>query len=309
MTMTSNSEQGTYKNGKPLTHEEIELVEKIKRKARARKILSARDLAKRMRVLPDGSREFLRFSRSQRLEHQVLLVSFTILAVTGLAQRYSQSRLVGDLINLLGGVETVRTLHRLSALVLAVLAAYHLFTILMIWFVKRERGSMWPHVRDFADLFQMVKYNIGLATKRPEFDRFGIEEKIEYWALLWGCLLMGLTGFIQWFPVQVTRFLPGELIPISRAVHSWEAVLAVLAILIWHGYHAVLKERNMSIFTGIMSEDEMQEMHPVEYRRILAAHEYLEKIALENGGSNGKGQAGPLRSRAVRVPAGHSETA
>ncbi len=302
MTTTSKSNLDRRKNGKRLKHEDIELIEKLRRRARARKVLAARALAQRVQVLPDGRRVFVRFSRSQRIEHQVLIGSFSTLALTGLVQRYSQLTAIGLLINLMGGVETVRTLHHLAALVFVGLSLYHLYTILLVWFVKRERGAMWPRLKDFRDLLHMLKYNIGRADSRPEFDRFSIEEKIEYWALLWGGIVMGLTGFIQWFPIQATRFFPGEIVPISRAIHSWEAVLAVLAILIWHTYHVVIKECNTSIFTGFMTEEEMQETHPLEYRRILAACRYLEKIAAENAGTPQDGQGTP-RKRAGAPPA------
>jgi cytochrome b subunit of formate dehydrogenase len=106
-----------------------------------------------------------------------------------------------------------------------------------------------------------------------------MEEKLEYWALLWGTLLMIITGVIMWFPTLATSVLPGDVIPISRALHGWEAILAILAILTWHMYHTVIKEQNRSIFTGTMTEAEMQHGHPLEYRRILAAHQYLQKMA------------------------------
>jgi len=310
MTTTSKSNLGKRKNGKRLKHEDIELIEKLRRRARARKVLAARALAQRVQVRPDGQRVFVRFSRSQRLEHQVLIGSFSTLALTGLVQRYSQLTAIGYLINLMGGVETVRTLHHLAALVFVALSIYHLYTILLVWFVRRERGAMWPRLKDFRDLLHMLTYNIGRAESRPEFDRFSIEEKIEYWALLWGGLVMGLTGFVQWFPIQATRVFPGEIVPISRAIHSWEAVLAVLAILIWHTYHVAVKERNTSIFTGFMTEEEMQESHPLEYRRILAACRYLEKIAAESaGGPQDGAPARPAKAaspppRAVSPPRG-----
>lgn len=137
---------------------------------------------------------------------------------------------------------------------------------------------MWPYFRDSRDLFQMVAFNLGLARERPEFDRFSIEEKLEYWALLWGTPLMIITGLIMWFPLVVTSVLPGDAIPVSRALHGWEAILAALAILTWHMYHTLVKEQNRSIFTGTMTETEMQHAHPLEYQRILAAHEYLQKV-------------------------------
>lgn len=252
--------------------------EQIKQKALARRLRAARSLAARMQVSTNGARTFIRFSQAQRVEHQLLIVSFTTLAITGLLQRYSEFNLPGAIINSLGGIDTIRTIHHLAAVIMILQSVYHLGNILVLWFVKRERGSMWPHPRDFLNLFGMVRYNVGLARERPQFDRFTPEEKLEYWALLWGTPLMIITGLSLWFPTIVTRVLPGQAIPIALALHTWEAVLATLAILTWHMYHVLIKERNFSIFNGKMSEEQMLHEHPLEYRRILAADEYLQKL-------------------------------
>ncbi len=250
----------------------------IKRRLLYQRLRQVDALASRMVVLPDGRRMFLRFTPAQRMEHMIHLVSFTLLAVTGLLQRFSYLSSVAYVASLVGGLENLRTIHRLSAVALALVSVYHVWEILEVWFVKREKGPMWPRLQDFKDLWQNVKYNLGLADQRPQYDRFSIEEKMEYWALLWGTVLMGVTGLIMWLAEEITRLLPGWLIPIARALHGWEAILAVLAILTWHMYHVLVKTRNYSIFTGYMSEEEMQHEHPVEYRRILEAYVLRRKI-------------------------------
>ena len=282
--ISSNSPKSPkgQQNVTAVSPEEAAVIERIKRKARTRKLRTAQKLAAQVQIAPDGAKTFLRFSSHQRLEHQVLLVTFSILALTGLLQYYSALLPVAWVINsIFGGVETLRTLHHLAAFVFILEAAYHLGCIFSVWFVHREKGSMWPRWHDLTGVMQMVKYNAGLGGERPLFDRFSVEEKIEYWALLWGSAIMILTGLIQWFPTWVTMALPGEVIPVSRAIHGWEAILATLSILIWHMYHTVIKEKNKSIFTGVMSEKEMEETHALEYRRIMAAHNYLQQIAAE----------------------------
>ena len=187
----------------------------------------------------------------------------------------------------LGNVETVRTIHHIAATGLALQAVYHVQQILVMWFVKRERGSMWPSVADFRNLVQVMMFNLGLTKQRPESDRFSVEEKLEYWALLWGTPVMGVTGAILWFPTVAASVLPGESIPIAQAIHKWEAILATLAIITWHMYHTNIKEKNRSIFNGTMTEEEMQHAHPLEYRRILAAHEHWQRIS---HGDDGRGE-------------------
>ena len=276
--MTTSLEKAETGHRQQRQHEPDLSFEQIKKRARARKLRAARSLAARMQIAANGTRTFIRFSQAQRLEHQLLIVSFTTLAITGLLQRYSEYYLPGAIINGLGGIDTIRTVHHLAAVIMILQSVYHLGNIMVLWFVKRERGSMWPYLSDFMNLFGVIRYNIGLARKRPQFDRFTPEEKIEYWALLWGTPLMIVTGLFLWFPTIVTRLLPGEAVPIALALHTWEAVLATLAILTWHMYHVLLKERNFSIFSGKMTEEQIRHEHPLEYRRIVAAHEYLQKI-------------------------------
>ncbi len=275
--MTSTKSTSFHSAQSQHNSDEMDL-ERIKQEVLQQRIREAQELASRLKVLPDGTRVFRRFDRSQRYQHLVLLSSFTLLAFTGLLQSFSEHPAVATFINLLGGIEGLRTIHRLAAISLIAVSIYHLWQILETWFVKRQRGAMWPQIKDFTDLVQMILYNLDRRPEPPKFDRFSIDEKIEYWALLWGQVLMITTGIIMWFPLLITRLLPGTAIPIARALHRWEALLAVLSILIWHMYHTQIKTRNRSIFTGYLSEEEMIHEHPLEYERIMAAHEFLQRI-------------------------------
>lgn len=283
--MTSIPKAKHYKqiSHKP-ENDDIDL-EQIKQEVWARRLHEAQALASRMQVLPDGTVIFQRFDRSQRYQHMILLTTFTLLAITGLLQHFSEHTAVAVTINILGGIEGMRSIHHLAAIVLIAVSLYHVWEILEIWFVKRECGAMWPRKQDFIDLVQMVKYNLGKAMERPKFDRYSIEEKLEYWALLWGQALMIVTGIIMWFPTFVTKILPGSAIPISRALHGWEAILATLAILTWHIYHTQIKVRNRSMFTGYMTEEEMIHEHPLEYERIIAAYEYVQNVMAGKDGA------------------------
>jgi cytochrome b subunit of formate dehydrogenase len=287
--------------------EDVVSIEQIKRTARERKLRAIRSLAARIQVAPDGSRTFVRFSQSQCFEHYILMATFGSLALTGLLQTFSRFALIGWIIQALGGIEALRTVHHLAAAGLALQSVYHVAQILVTWFVKRERGGMWPAVRDFRNLAQTVMFNVGLAKQKPESDRYNTEEKLEYWALLWGTPIMGITGFILWFPTIATLILPGEVVPVAQAIHSWEAVLATLAILTWHMYHTNIKEKNRSIFTGTMTEEEMQHAHPLEYRRILAADKYLRGNGSGDGvrGGDGRGDA-PDFAEIVSQEASHT---
>lgn len=104
--------------------------------------------------------------------------------------------------------------------------------------------------QDMKDGLQALLYNVGFAKSPPKMGRYTFEEKFEYWAFVWGYTVMAISGFLMWNPVISFKILPGELFPAARAAHGGEAVLAVLAILVWHMYHVRIKRVNNAMFTG-----------------------------------------------------------
>jgi len=213
-----------------------------------------------------------RFRRSDRVQHAVMVVSFLVLTVTGLPQKYIylNSHYLDDLIDLMGGLETVRLVHRWAATVLMLVTVYHLLAAAHRVLVRRVSLSMLPRYQDVVDGLQAVRYNLGLARERPRTDRYTWEEKVEYWSLIWGTVVMIATGFMLWNPVATARFLPGQWIPAAQVVHGGEALLAILAVLVWHFYSVHLRQFNRSMFTGHMTEHEMEHEHPLELERIKA---------------------------------------
>jgi formate dehydrogenase gamma subunit len=211
-----------------------------------------------------------RFSIFQRVEHWLLVASFTTLALTGIPQKFAQAGISDFIIALLGGIETVRIIHRVAATVFVLLAVYHVIELGYKLYVMRLKATMLPGIKDATDIFAMVLYNLGLRKNHPQMGRFNFVEKMEYWALIWGLVLMALTGFMLWNPIAATRVLPGEIIPAAKAAHGAEAVLAVLAILIWHFYSVHLKRWNWSMFNGKLSRKEMEEDHALELEEIEA---------------------------------------
>jgi mono/diheme cytochrome c family protein len=117
---------------------------------------------------------------------------------------------------------------------------------------------------------QDLRYYVGLRKHKAYYGRYNYAEKVEYLAVVWGTLIMALTGFIMWNPIATARFLPGEFIPASKAAHGGEALLAVLSILLWHFYHVHVKAFNKSMFTGKMTRREMEHEHPAELATIEA---------------------------------------
>ncbi|MEJ5241244.1 MAG: cytochrome b/b6 domain-containing protein [Anaerolineales bacterium] len=217
-----------------------------------------------------STRLYLRFNLSQRIQHLILVISFTLLALTGLPQKYPLSPISIAIARAFGGVETLRLIHHASATALMLVTVYHLLEAGYKLFVLRSGFEIFPSFQDIKDALGALLYNLGLRKEHPQMGRYTFAEKAEYWALVWGLLVMGLTGFLMWNPILVTRYLPGEFIPAAKAAHGGEALLAVLAIILWHMYHVHIKRFNKAMWTGYLSEEEMLEEHPLELADLKA---------------------------------------
>ena len=209
-----------------------------------------------------------RFPVWRRIEHFMMVLSFATLGLTGLPQKYPDSGLGAAILQALGGIENLRLVHHTAAVVMMFGTAYHILVMGYSVFVMHDKMSMLPTLQDMKDGFQAVFYNLGFVKNYPQMGRYTFEEKLEYWAFVWGAAVMGATGFLMWNPVTATKYLPGEFVPAAKAAHGGEAVLAVLAIIIWHIYGVHIKRFNKAMFNGLQTEEEMLHEHPLELEEI-----------------------------------------
>jgi formate dehydrogenase gamma subunit len=221
---------------------------------------------------PSAPRLYPRFDRSQRIEHAVFLAAFIVLAITGLAQMFATAAVGGSVLRAIGGIETARVIHRTAAVIMMVEAIYHILAVLYRVVVRRVALSMLPTLDDLKLLLLDLAFYLGLRSARPRAGRYSYVEKAEYFALVWGTLIMILTGFMMWNPIATASLLPGEVIPAAKSAHGNEALLAVLAIVLWHFYHVHVRHFNRSMFTGVLSREEMEHEHPAELEAIEAGH-------------------------------------
>jgi cytochrome b subunit of formate dehydrogenase/mono/diheme cytochrome c family protein len=225
---------------------------------------------------PQTDRTYERFPLARRIEHLAMLLSFTTLGLTGLVQKFATSPISQFLVGVMGGIENTRSIHHFAAIVLMIGTMWHIVVFGYNFFVLRTSLSMLPGPKDAIDALQAFLYNvglgkfIGLGKTRPQMGRYTFEEKAEYWAFVWGTAVMGVTGFLMWNPITAAKFLPGEIIPAAKAAHGGEAVLAVLAIILWHMYGVHIKFFNKAMWTGKMTEEQMQHEHPLELESIKA---------------------------------------
>ena len=216
-------------------------------------------------------RNIVRLSLNQRIQHWLLLTSFIALVLSGFALQYPDSWPGW----LLGPNEYLRRIvHRVAAVVMLGVGAYHVGYLLLSKEGRQWLKDMFPKLKDLSDLIGNVGYYLGLRKEKPKIARFGYAEKAEYWAVVWGTIIMGLTGLMIWFKIGVFSFLARWWIDIALAVHFYEAVLATLAIVVWHFYHVIFDPDvypvNFAFVDGRVSEEYYHEEHELDYDRLTS---------------------------------------
>lgn len=227
------------------------------------------------------ARGIVRLTRNQRVQHWLLLTSFIALVLSGFALQYPDSWLA----SLLGGSEYLRRIvHRIAAVIMLVAGVYHLA---YLYFSKEGRlwvKDMLIRGKDLKDVIGNFGYYLGASKVKPKIARFGYAEKAEYWAVVWGTILMGLTGLMIWFKLGIFGFLPRWAIEIALAIHFYEAVLATLAIIVWHFYHVIFDPDvypvNFAFLDGRVSEELYREEHELAYEE---SKQETNKAAEEQG--------------------------
>jgi formate dehydrogenase gamma subunit len=208
----------------------------------------------------------LRFDKSQVLQHLLLTVTFVTLVVTGFALRFPDAWWVLGLRGI-GMTEPVRlNLHRVAAVGLIIASLWHAYYVLLTRRGKVEFRALWVSWRDVKEFVQNLRYHTFRSDRKVRFGRFDYSQKAEYWALIWGTVIMALTGVILWFPAATTRVLPAVTVSAAQTIHYYEAWLATLAILVWHFFFVIFhpEEYPMSWtwLTGKMSRESAEEHHP-----------------------------------------------
>lgn len=206
-----------------------------------------------------------RMDLNQRIQHWILLSSFIILAVSGFALEYPRSIMAW----LMGSDEDMRRLiHRIAAVTLMTGGVYHIFYLLFTGKGRRLFLDIWPCINDVKAMAANLKYWLHLKGAPPKFGRFGYVEKLEYWAVIWGTIIMGVTGMIIWFKIEFTTWMPRWVVDVAGTIHYYEAILAILAILVWHFYHVFLDPgvypMNTAWWNGKVPEKWYKEEHGLD---------------------------------------------
>ena len=222
-----------------------------------------------------GTGEMLqRMNLHFRLGHGLVIVSFITLVITGFALKFPESAWVKVFLAFDPSSAFRGVAHRIAAVVMMFATAYHFVHLAL---VKRDRVilvELWPGWQDAKDILGMIKFNLGLSKTRPTFGMFGYAEKMEYWAFMWGTVVMAVTGVVLWAENWSLRHFPKWVMDAATAAHWYEAILASLSILVWHWYLVIFDPEvypmDLAWLTGKVSGDHLRESRPDYYWKLVA---------------------------------------
>ncbi|MFC2102858.1 cytochrome b/b6 domain-containing protein [Bacteroidota bacterium] len=225
-----------------------------------------------------GHKLYLRMNLNERIQHILLAGSFILLVITGFMLRFPHTWWVSHISSLSNDAFEYRSLiHRIAAVVMVAVSVYHIFYIAFTVRGRRLIKDLFPKWRDVLDAIGIAKFNLGISKEKPKLDRFSYIEKAEYWALVWGTILMTVTGFIMWFENIFIGLFTKLGWDIANVIHFYEAWLAALAILVWHFYFVIFNPdvypMSVAWFKGTITEEEMAEEHPMELERLKKEEE------------------------------------
>jgi cytochrome b subunit of formate dehydrogenase len=184
-----------------------------------------------------------RLARWARVQHFSLVVLFVLLAYTGFVHKFPEATWSWPFQAMPNGNYVRGMIHRIAGWAFVGLLIVHCCLLLGTKVGRTELKALWLRVKDWNDLWATIAFNLGLRKTLPKRERFNYAEKAEYWALMWGSIVMILTGVMLIFTEAVLRFLPKVWLDVAQVVHYYEAVLATLAIIVWHFYAVIFDPR------------------------------------------------------------------
>jgi cytochrome b subunit of formate dehydrogenase/5-methylcytosine-specific restriction endonuclease McrA len=215
-----------------------------------------------------------RMTANQRWQHLILLTSFIVLVITGFALKFPNSWIAALLGN--GNGERLRSIiHRVAGVILISGGIYHIFYLAMLKEGRRLILDIAPRPKDAFDAWATMRYYLGLGGEKPKFGRFNYAEKAEYWALVWGTALMAITGVMMWAKVWVGDLLARWWVDVATAIHFYEAILATLAIVVWHFYQVFFDPdvypMNWAWWDGKMPVEHYRHEHELDTKALAEA--------------------------------------
>ena len=236
-------------------------------------------LAKLIRRQPrhESGGQVTRMNRNFRIAHWGVILSFPTLVFTGFALKYPEAWWVRPILLWERHFAFRGAVHRAAAVILVASTIYHVIHLAV---VRQDRRlflkGMFPGIKDVTDLVQVITYNLGITKVEPHFAKFNYAEKMEYWAFMWGTVVMTVSGLLLWFNNFTLRHFPKWVSDAATAVHYYEALLATFSILLWHFYMVIFDPlvypMDTAWLNGKVPADHYRHSRPEYLRALERAH-------------------------------------
>ena len=209
-----------------------------------RKVLRLRFRARAAAIGPTGNPSFtraweFRMHRYERIQHVLLATSFIVLVWTGFALKYPDQWWARPLLVWESEFAVRGTIHRIAGAVMIGAGLMHIVSLFVNRTLRTHWKELWPRASDLSEGWRNFLYLLGITKQKPRLSAHGYVEKAEYWAVAWGSVVMAITGVMLWAVQYTLAWLPKRWLDIATAVHFYEAVLATLAIVVWHFYAVI----------------------------------------------------------------------
>jgi formate dehydrogenase gamma subunit len=229
--------------------------------------------------------KFKRFTVNQRIQHIIFFTTFILLAYTGFPLKFPDEWWAKWMIDSVGGFDNRTLIHHYSGLLMIGVSVYHVVFHLL----EKPRFDVLFNLQDLKDFTAQMRYYLRLTDEHPKFGRYAWKQKFEYFGAGFGAVVMGFTGLLMWQPFEAMKYFPLGVVQIANLFHTWEAVLASLAVFIGHFYDEhFTKFLNMSWITGNIPEEEMIHEHAREYEEVMKDQELRDEVTeMSHGKGNG----------------------
>jgi formate dehydrogenase gamma subunit len=208
-----------------------------------------------------------RFSKFRILEHFTHIIIFLIMFVTGFSQKYSNLDISIWFISKVGGIENLYIIHHTFGVIFIILFVIHIFISVIGVTLYKWQPTMLISYDDFSNLVDDLRYFLGIKNIPAKCGRYNYKQKFQYWSVFICTLIMIIPGLVMLYPFFFTHFLPGQIIPLAKLVHSNQFIIFYI-IALWHLYDNVFSPEALpldtSIFTGYISKERMLKEHPLE---------------------------------------------
>ena len=211
----------------------------------------------------------------ERVQHALLVISFVILVWTGFALKYPDQAWARPLLWMEGARSLRSLIHRVAAAIFVGVSVTHLISLIANRKLRNHWKEMLPKAVDAREGLSNFAYNLGLGENPPGRSAHSYIEKAEYWAVVWGAVVMIASGTLLWANNLAMKLLPKIWLDVATSIHFYEAVLATLAIVVWHFYSIIFDPDvyplNTAFLTGSTVNRNEHSREPVPAQEVKAA--------------------------------------